>query len=84
MGYAAQSVDFVDHYRGQNQPFDYVWEERWVRDEGFLKIVPNAVRQALANAGAAASELIISAFLRPLDGLPACWQKHSVFPTGGA
>ncbi len=57
MGYATQSVDFVDHYRGQNQPFDYVWEERWVRDEGFLKIVPNAVRQALANAGAAASEV---------------------------
>ena len=57
VGYATQSVDFVDHYRGQNQPFDYVWEERWVRDEGFLKIVPNAVRQALSNGQVAASEI---------------------------
>ena len=27
------SCDFVDHYRGSDQKFDYVWEERWQRDE---------------------------------------------------
>ena len=51
LGHATETVDFVDHYRGQNQAFDYVWEERWVRDEGYLKIVPRAVVRALEAAG---------------------------------
>ena len=51
LGHASETVDFVDHYRGQGQSFDYVWEERWVRDEGYLKIVPVTVGRALAAAG---------------------------------
>jgi 3-hydroxy-3-methylglutaryl CoA synthase len=35
--------DFVDHYRGARNRYDYTWEERWVRDEGYSKIVPQAV-----------------------------------------
>ncbi len=37
------SYDFVDHYRGAQKRFDYTWEERWVRDEGYSKIIPEAV-----------------------------------------
>ena len=37
------SCDFVDHYRGDRNQFDYMWEERWVRDEGYSKIIPEAV-----------------------------------------
>jgi 3-hydroxy-3-methylglutaryl CoA synthase len=37
------SVDFVDHYRGANEEFDYNWEERWIRDEGYMKIAPRAL-----------------------------------------
>ncbi len=37
------SVDFVDHYRGADRSTDYTWEERWVRDEGYGKIIPQAV-----------------------------------------
>ena len=44
------SVDFVDHYRGQLVEFDYDWEERWIRDEGYLKIVPAAISAALEKA----------------------------------
>lgn len=44
------AVDFVDHYRGENHEFEYGWEERWVRDEGYLKIAPRAIRGALAEA----------------------------------
>ncbi|MBL6954349.1 MAG: hydroxymethylglutaryl-CoA synthase family protein [Alphaproteobacteria bacterium] len=51
------AVDFVDHYRGQNADFDYNWEERWIRDEGFMKIVPDAVQAALDNTGIAADEI---------------------------
>ena len=51
VGHHSKSVDFVDHYRGQHSEFDYDWEERWVRDEGYLKIVPPTVAAALASCG---------------------------------
>ncbi len=53
----ALSVDFVDHYRGQNRPYDYTWEERWVRDEGYMKIVPQAIAAVLEKAGLAAGDI---------------------------
>jgi 3-hydroxy-3-methylglutaryl CoA synthase/NAD(P)-dependent dehydrogenase (short-subunit alcohol dehydrogenase family)/putative sterol carrier protein len=37
------SYDFVDHYRGSDKDYDYMWEERWVRDEGYSRIIPEAV-----------------------------------------
>jgi len=37
------SYDFVDHYRGSWTEYDYMWEERWIRDEGYSKIIPEAV-----------------------------------------
>lgn len=52
---ASHSVadDFVDHFRGEGERFDYMWEERWIRDEGYLKIVPRAVEGLFAKAGLA-------------------------------
>lgn len=38
------AIDFVDHYRDSTHGFDYNWEERWIRDEGFQKIVPQAIK----------------------------------------
>jgi 3-hydroxy-3-methylglutaryl CoA synthase len=40
---ATRTVDFVDHFRGEGSEFDYTWEERWIRDEGYNKIVPAAL-----------------------------------------
>jgi len=37
------SYDFVDHYRGAKREFDYTWEERWLREEGYSKFIPEAV-----------------------------------------
>jgi 3-hydroxy-3-methylglutaryl CoA synthase len=45
------SVDFVDHFRASAEAFDYNWEERWIRDEGFVAIVPPVVARTLARAG---------------------------------
>jgi 3-hydroxy-3-methylglutaryl CoA synthase len=42
---------FVDHFRATHTKFDYFWEERWVRDEGYTKLVPTAVKSALEAAG---------------------------------
>ncbi len=51
IGGAASSVDFVDHFRGAGEDFDYNWEERWIRDEGFAKLVPPVIERALKSAG---------------------------------
>lgn len=40
--------DFVDHYRLQGQAHDYSLEERWVRESGWLELVPPAVEALLA------------------------------------
>lgn len=45
------TIDFVDHFRGAGQDFDYGWEERWVRDEGFAKIVPAAINGLFEKSG---------------------------------
>ena len=45
------SIDFADHYRGEGESFDYSWEERWVRDEGYRRIVPRALSGLFEKAG---------------------------------
>jgi len=45
------SHDFVDHYRGARNQFDYMWEERWTRDAGYGKIIPEAVNGLLEKLG---------------------------------
>jgi 3-hydroxy-3-methylglutaryl CoA synthase len=57
LGGKSLTVDFVDHFRGDGEDFDYNWEERWIRDEGYTKIVPRAVKAALADAGVAAADI---------------------------
>ena len=41
------TYDFVDHYRSAQHRFDYNWEERWIRDEGYARIIPEAIRGLL-------------------------------------
>lgn len=50
--------DFVDHFRGEGHEFDYGWEERWVRDEGYVKLVPAAIKALLEKAGVAAGDVM--------------------------
>jgi 3-hydroxy-3-methylglutaryl CoA synthase/NAD(P)-dependent dehydrogenase (short-subunit alcohol dehydrogenase family)/putative sterol carrier protein len=41
------TYDFVSHYRGTGQRFDYSWEERWVRDQGYAQIIPQTIHGLL-------------------------------------
>ena len=43
IGSHSVTLDFVDHYRGAENRYDYTWEERWIRDEGYSKIIPKAI-----------------------------------------
>jgi 3-hydroxy-3-methylglutaryl CoA synthase len=49
LGHRAVSRDLVDHYRSRSSRFDYTLEDRWVRDEGFFKIIPETVAALFAD-----------------------------------
>ncbi|NJO13188.1 MAG: hypothetical protein HC872_06665, partial [Gammaproteobacteria bacterium] len=57
LGAASVAADLVDSYRETGAQFDYGLEERWVRDEGYLKLVPQAVAQALETCAVRAEEV---------------------------
>ena len=60
---ASVAADFVDQYRETGDDYDYVLEERWVRDEGHLTFLPQAIRLALERAGAAGER--VAHFIAP-------------------
>lgn len=64
------STDFVDHYRGQNREFDYNWEERWIRDEGYFKIVPPALKALLDEAGVSGGDVDMMIMPALIRGVP--------------
>ncbi len=49
--------DFVDHFRRAGATFDYGWESRWIRDEGYTRLLGGAIGDALAAAGIAAETI---------------------------
>jgi 3-hydroxy-3-methylglutaryl CoA synthase len=63
IGAHSMTIDFVDHFRSAGEEFDYGWEERWVRDEGYGKLVPEAVRALLEKTGVSGAD--IAHFLLP-------------------
>ena len=51
LGGGSTSIDFVDRFRSNTGEFDYAWESRWARDEGYGKIVADAVGMGLKKQG---------------------------------
>ena len=43
--------EFVDHYRGSDKKYDYVWEERWARDAGYSRIIPEVANGLFEKLG---------------------------------
>jgi len=41
------SSPMIDHFRKAGSNFDYHWEERWVRDEGYAKVVTTTISRLL-------------------------------------
>jgi 3-hydroxy-3-methylglutaryl CoA synthase len=57
IGSHSTSVDFVDHYRGSDAAYDYGWEARWSRDEGYVALARDALRTALSRHGLRGDEI---------------------------
>lgn len=56
-GAASVHEDMVDQYRASDTDYDYALEERWIREEGYYKLVPAAVEAAVREAGLEPSEI---------------------------
>jgi 3-hydroxy-3-methylglutaryl CoA synthase len=57
LGSHSVTLDFVDHFRGEGEEFDYGWEERWIRDEGYSKIVPAAIKALYEKTGVSGADI---------------------------
>lgn len=57
LGTFSVTHDFVDHYRGTDEKYDYNWEERWIRDEGYMKIYGQAIKGLLQKTGVAIKDV---------------------------
>ena len=57
LGSATINDDFIDHFRASGDKYDYAWEDRWIRQEGWLKTVPKAINMALQKVGLAGSDI---------------------------
>ena len=77
----ASAKQFVDHFRAEGEKFDYYWEERWIRDEGYLKIITPVVKHVLernAITGDKISHFCLASTLRGVDAAVA--KKSGISP----
>ena len=60
------SVDFVDRWRAVYEEFEHSWEDRWIRDEGYEKIIPRAINGMLQQQGLTPNDISKVAFCYPI------------------
>lgn len=63
VGSHSTSIDLTDHYRLSTESYDYALEERWIKEEGYLKIIPEAIEALLEKTsqhGSAIDHLVIA------------------------
>jgi len=72
----SETVDFVHQYRGHDRSHDYAWEERWIRDEGYMKIVPAALAALFKAADTPASSVTHFCMPCTLPRVPAALAKR--------
>ncbi|WP_454885183.1 OB-fold domain-containing protein [Sphingomonas oryzagri] len=75
-GSHSTTIDFVDHYRSAGVDFDYGWESRWIRDEGFTGLIGGALKSGLVALGIEANA--IDRFIVPISvrGVPDALAKR--------
>ena len=57
LGASSHTTDFVDRFRPGDANEDIHWEDRWVREEGYLKIIPATIRALLGKLGMSADDV---------------------------
>lgn len=80
VGSHSVSIDFVDHFRGHDAEFDYAWEARWARDEGYIGIAGQAVRDTLAKLGLQGEDIAHLIVAIPASGVGEAIAKTAKIP----
>ncbi|HEU0198869.1 MAG TPA: 3-oxoacyl-[acyl-carrier-protein] synthase III C-terminal domain-containing protein [Burkholderiaceae bacterium] len=75
-------ADLVDHFRQTGDDHEYSWEERWVRDEGYMKVAIGTLRQCLKDAGVAAADVSHFVMPAPLSRINEALAKRLGIPAG--
>ncbi len=70
------SADFVDHFRESGSAFDYDWETRWVRDEGYAALAGAAIEGVLERGGCRPEEVDKFILAAPIRGVAASVAKQ--------
>ncbi len=81
-GSASSTALFVDHFRSADGRYDYYWEERWIRDEGYMKLVPPTVKAALSDAGLSADAVRHFVLAAPFKGVATALARRLGLPAG--
>lgn len=71
LGGISLSAPFTDRYRASGHSHPQDWEERWVREAGYLDLVPQAVVGALAKAGLSPTQIDHFVLPCPIPGVAA-------------
>lgn len=71
IGHHSVTVDFVDHYRASDRDHNYAWEGRWVRDEGYLRLLTGSIRDGLDRNGVSAGDIDHLILALPAQGVDA-------------
>ncbi|MBX9858118.1 MAG: OB-fold domain-containing protein [Sphingomonas sp.] len=71
IGRHSLTIDFVDRFRAAGAEYEYLWEERWAREEGYGEFVPRAIAAVLRDAGIAADQIVKLILPCPFRGLAA-------------
>ncbi|MEO9970712.1 MAG: OB-fold domain-containing protein [Hyphomonadaceae bacterium] len=75
LGGRSVTIDFVDQYRASGVDFDYAWESRFARDEGFQKILGTAIIDALGALDLKGSDITHAAIGVPVNRIPQALAK---------
>lgn len=70
------SVDFVDRWRAVYEKFEHAWEDRWIRDEGYEKLIPRAINGMLKQQNLAMKDIAKLVFSYPIARLHAALAKR--------
>lgn len=57
IGYYSLSYDFADMRRMEADKFTRSWEERWIREAGYFKMIPEAISGVLKKCGIEISDI---------------------------
>ena len=76
LGGASSASQFADHFRAEGEKYDYYWEERWVRDEGYLKIIPEAVTRLFKEVAVGADGIDFFCMPATISGAAAAVAKR--------